>query len=126
MQQHDDPTDTSLFRSGYALLKQVPTAYAIASDYGSLDLTDDDELRAAVVAAVTPILKRRIQVAKGEPIPPDPADKALTAALAAFLADEDILRLQVLADEQHLGSPGRALAEILEASLDDLVGEVDR
>ena len=119
-----DPTDTPLFRAGYALLKQLPSAYGISSNYGAIDMTEDDEMRAAVIAAVEPILKRRIRDAQGEPNPPDPADEALTAALAAFLADDDIRRLQALADEQHLGSPGRALAEILQASLDDLVGEV--
>lgn len=41
----------------YALAKQLPSAYAIASSYGEFPL--DDELRAAVDAAVRPILQRR-------------------------------------------------------------------
>ena len=60
-----DPTDTPLFRWSYALLKQLPTAYGISSNYGGIDLTEDDELREAVRAAVEPILRRRIEAAKG-------------------------------------------------------------
>lgn len=59
-----DPTDTPLFRWSYALCKQLPSMYAISSNYGGIDLTDDDEMREAVRAAVEPILRRRIQAAK--------------------------------------------------------------
>lgn len=61
----DDPTQEPLFIWSYALLKQLPSMYSIASNYGGIDLTEDDELREAVRAAVEPILRRRIQAAKG-------------------------------------------------------------
>lgn len=41
------------------LLKQLPSAYAINTDYG--DIVLDAELRAAVVDALKPIIERRLR-----------------------------------------------------------------
>lgn len=49
----------------YALAKQLPTAHTIASNYGDIEL--DEELRAAVEAAVRPILERRLAGKPAEP-----------------------------------------------------------
>lgn len=46
--------------ASYALSKQLRTAYAIGTNYGAIDL--DDELRLAVVEALTPILERRCEL----------------------------------------------------------------
>ncbi|ANN70892.1 hypothetical protein [Bordetella bronchialis] len=51
------PDDEALALS-YALAKQLSSAYAVETNYGRLDL--DDELCAAVDAAIRPILKRRL------------------------------------------------------------------
>lgn len=48
----------------YALCKQIPSMHTIASNYGDLDLSEDDELLEAVRAAVEPILRRRLHAAK--------------------------------------------------------------
>lgn len=45
------------FALGYALAKQLATAQSISTNYGDIEL--DDEMRAALDAALPPILKRR-------------------------------------------------------------------
>ena len=47
----------------YALAKQLDTAHSLESDYGPLEL--DDELRQAVIAALTPILEHRAKAGEG-------------------------------------------------------------
>jgi hypothetical protein len=49
-------TDEQL-KASYALAKQLSTAYAIESTYGTLAL--DEELRAALEKALRPILEKR-------------------------------------------------------------------
>lgn len=68
------------FRWSYALCKQLPSAYEIASNYGGIAL--DGELRTAVEMAVRPILERRLHQAQRGPCP------ALLEALGA-LADQE-------------------------------------
>lgn len=50
------------FAIGYALAKQLSTASAIESAYGTLEL--DEEMRQAVDAALRPILERRLRATK--------------------------------------------------------------
>jgi hypothetical protein len=45
-------------RIAYALSKQLCSAHTLSSNYGDLEL--DDELRTAVVAALRPILEKRL------------------------------------------------------------------
>ena len=47
----------------YAIVKQLGSAYALSTDYGDLEL--DEEMQAAVQAALTPILERRLDEAQG-------------------------------------------------------------
>jgi len=50
----------------YALAKQLPSAYAIESNYGEIYL--DEEMRRAVRQALRPILERRLRATRaGEP-----------------------------------------------------------
>lgn len=46
------------FNISYALAKQLGSAYSINTNYGEIEL--DDELRAALGAALRPILERRL------------------------------------------------------------------
>lgn len=55
--------ENDILRYSYALAKQLPSAYALKTSYGQFDL--DDEMRAAVEAALRPILTARMQEAKG-------------------------------------------------------------
>lgn len=48
----------STFALSYAISKQLAAASAISTDYGDIPL--DDEMRAALDAALRPILKRRL------------------------------------------------------------------
>lgn len=48
----------------YCLAKQLPRAHSVASDYGDFEL--DDELRAAMVKALRPIIQRRIRALSKE------------------------------------------------------------
>jgi hypothetical protein len=51
----------------YAISKQLAGAYAVSTSYGDIPL--DDEMRAAVDAALRPILKRRLNrlIANNQP-----------------------------------------------------------
>ena len=48
----------STFALSYAISKQLAAATAISTNYGDIEL--DDEMRAALDAALRPILKRRL------------------------------------------------------------------
>ncbi len=49
--------------ASYALNKQLSTAHTLESNYGGLEL--DDELRQAIIMALTPILERRAAMLEG-------------------------------------------------------------
>ncbi|CUI48538.1 MULTISPECIES: hypothetical protein [Achromobacter] len=57
----------STFALSYAISKQLAAATAINTSYGDIEL--DDEMRAALDAALRPILKRRLNriIANGQP-----------------------------------------------------------
>lgn len=44
----------------YALAKQLPTAYAISTNYGAIEL--DEEMRAAIEKTLRRILERRLRM----------------------------------------------------------------
>lgn len=69
----------------YALWKQLPNAYAIASNYGAIEL--DDELRGAIDTAIRPILTRRLELAGH---PPRGADALATVAVPGADEAEDL------------------------------------
>ncbi|GEM_PF-2927736 len=48
----------STFALSYAISKQLAAATAVSTNYGDIEL--DDEMRAALDAALRPILKRRL------------------------------------------------------------------
>ncbi|MEI2415490.1 hypothetical protein V8Z80_04830 [Orrella sp. JC864] len=47
----------------YALAKQLDSAYALETNYGTLEL--DDEMQAAVAAVLRPILTTRLHAIEG-------------------------------------------------------------
>lgn len=51
-------SESSAHHFSYAISKQLPSAYALNSSYGELEL--DEEMRAAIEKALLPILERRI------------------------------------------------------------------
>lgn len=56
--------DEQADRIGYALAKQLGSAYALSTNYGELYL--DEKMKKAVDKALRPILERQLKRAKGK------------------------------------------------------------
>jgi hypothetical protein len=108
------------FRWSYALCKQLGSAHTIASSYGDIDLDGDDELKAAIDAAVRPILVRRLREAEGAG---QPGKTTLTDSELAALA-----RMHRIADAWNGGRLDDALFDMIDLAMArdgcaDLIGE---
>lgn len=103
----------------YALWKQLPTAYAIASNYGGIEL--DDELRGAIDTAVRPILTRRLELAGHPPREEDAPTTVSVPILNLSPADRATLSVFIACHHQH--DAQTALLDLIRRGLREIVSE---